>query len=126
MPASIIVIDDDQTIQETVRLDFEREGYAVTAVTTGEEALARIQSRRFDLAGVTTRRDRDWLVRYLRAPDQMLADQDPIAVTLFAKYKNAPMPNLRLSDGAIAVVLSFLEAQSGGRQDEARQGPAPR
>ncbi len=122
MPASIIVIDDDQTIQETVRLDFEREGYAVTAVTTGEEALARIQSRRF----VTTRRDRDWLVRYLRAPDQMLADQDPIAVTLFAKYKNAPMPNLRLSDGEIAVVLSFVEAQSGGRQDEARQGPAPR
>ena len=84
MRASIIVIDDDQTIQETVRLDFERAGCAVTA---GEEALAWIQRRRFDVAGV---------------------------------------PNLRLSDGAIAVVLSFLEAQSGGRQDEAQQGPAPR
>jgi protein SCO1/2 len=64
-----------------------------------------------DLAGVTTRRDRDWLVRYLRAPDQMLAEQDPIAVDLLAKYKNVPMPNLRLSDGEIATVLAYLEAQ---------------
>src|SRR5215510_14162766 len=51
-----------------------------------------------DLAGVTTRRDRDWLVRYLRAPDQMLAEQDAVAVALLAKYKNVPMPNLRLSE----------------------------
>ena len=63
-----------------------------------------------DLAAVTTRRERGWLVRYLRHPDQMLADKDPIAVALFEKYKNVPMPNLRLSEGEIAAVLSFLEA----------------
>ena len=79
-----------------------------------------------DLAGVTTRRDGGWLARYLRAPDQMLAEKDPIAVGPSAKYKNVPMPNLRLSEGEIAVVLSYLETQSGGRQDETRQGPAPR
>jgi protein SCO1/2 len=73
-----------------------------------------------DLAGVTTRRDRDWLVRYLRAPDQMLAQKDPIAVDLFAKYKNVPMPNLRLSESEIAVVLSYLEAQ--GRVSPKRAG----
>jgi protein SCO1 len=65
-----------------------------------------------DLVGVTTRRDRDWLVRYLRAPDQMLAEQDPIAVALLAKYKNITMPNLHLSDGEIATVLAYLEAQN--------------
>jgi len=64
-----------------------------------------------DLAGVTTRRNRDWLVRYLRAPDQMLADKDPIAVDLLARYKNVSMPNLHLSDGEIATVLTYLEAQ---------------
>ena len=63
-----------------------------------------------DLAGVTTRRERDWLARYLRRPDQMLEEKDPIAVALFEKYKNVPMPNLRLSEGEIASVLSFLEA----------------
>ena len=46
-----------------------------------------------DLAGVTGRRDRDWLVRYLKAPDRMLADKDPIAVSLNDKYKTVPMPN---------------------------------
>ena len=60
---------------------------------------------------MTTRRERSWLVRYLRAPDQMLAEKDPIVVALSAKYKNVTMPNLRLSDGEIAVLLSFLEAQ---------------
>ncbi len=65
-----------------------------------------------DLAAVTTRRERDWLIRYLKHPDQMLADKDPIAVALFEKYKNVPMPNLRLTEGEIAAVLSFLETAS--------------
>jgi protein SCO1/2 len=60
-----------------------------------------------DLAGVTTRRERTWLVQYLRAPDQMLAAQDPIAVALFAKYKSVLMPNLRLSDGEIAICITL-------------------
>jgi len=64
-----------------------------------------------DLAGVTTRRERSWLVRYLRAPDQMLAEKDPIATALSVQFKNIAMPNLRLSDGEIAILLSFLEAQ---------------
>jgi protein SCO1/2 len=73
-----------------------------------------------DLAGVTARRDHGWLVRYLRAPDQMLAEQDPIAVELFAKYKNVPMPNLRMSESEVALVLSYLESQ--GRASPERAG----
>src|SRR5437870_10970229 len=64
-----------------------------------------------DLAGVTTRRARDWLVRYLRAPDELLAEQDPIAIALLAQYKDVPMPNLHLNDGEIATVLAYLDAQ---------------
>jgi protein SCO1 len=77
-----------------------------------------------DLAGVTTRRDRDWLVRYLRAPDQMLAEQDAIAVALLAKYKNVPMPNLRLSESEIAIVLSYLESQGHASPERAGQDSA--
>jgi protein SCO1/2 len=65
-----------------------------------------------DLAGVTTRRARGWLVRYLRYPDRMLAEKDPVAVALFEKYRNVPMPNLRLSESEIEAVLSFLEASA--------------
>jgi protein SCO1 len=77
-----------------------------------------------DLAGVTTRRDRDWLVRYLRAPDQMLAEQDATAVALLAKYKNISMPNLHLSDGEIAIVLAYLELQGRASPERAGQDAA--
>jgi len=77
-----------------------------------------------DLAGVTIRRERDWLVRYLRAPDQMLAEQDATAVALLAKYKNVPMPNLRLSDSEIAIVLAYLEAQGRASPERAGQDAA--
>src|SRR5215510_10431162 len=50
-----------------------------------------------DLEGVTTRRERAWLVRYLREPDQVLAEHDPIATALLARYRDVQMPNLRLS-----------------------------
>ena len=67
-----------------------------------------------DLAGVTTRRDRTWLARYLAEPDRMRAEGDPIATALFAKYNNVPMPNLRLSGIEVAGLLSYLETQGGG------------
>jgi len=64
------------------------------------------------LGGRDGRRDHGWLLRYLRAPDQMLAEQDPIAVELSTKYKNVPMPNLRVkADGEIATVLSYWNSQ---------------
>jgi protein SCO1/2 len=65
-----------------------------------------------DLVNVTTRREHCWVGRYLAEPDKMLAEGDPIAVELFAKYKNVRMPNLRLSAEDVAVLLSHIEAKS--------------
>jgi len=76
-----------------------------------------------DLAGVTARRERAWLNRYIIAPDKMLAEGDPIAVALFEKYRYARMPNLRLSSDEAAAVLSYLEARSGAPREPARKDP---
>ena len=62
-----------------------------------------------DLAGVTARRDRAWLARYIMAPDKLLEERDPVAVALFEKYKYTRMPNLRVSQDEAAAVLSYLE-----------------
>lgn len=67
-----------------------------------------------DLAGVTTRRDRDWLARWLAAPDRMLAEGDPIATALFGQYKKVPMPNLQLSEADVAALISYMEAEPVG------------
>jgi protein SCO1/2 len=74
-----------------------------------------------DLLGVTTVRDHGWLTRFIQTPDKVLAEKDPIAVSLFEKYKQVRMPNLRLSDGDTAAVLNYLQAQS----TSAKAGRAP-
>ena len=44
-------------------------------------------------------------------PDRVRAAGDPIATALYAKYKNIPMPNLRLDRDDVAALLSYLESQ---------------
>jgi protein SCO1/2 len=65
-----------------------------------------------DLMNVTTRRDHCWVARYVAEPDRVLAEGDPIATELFAKYKNVRMPNLNLGPEDVAVLLSHIQAQT--------------
>jgi protein SCO1 len=75
-----------------------------------------------DLLGVTDRRDRTWLMRYIMAPEKMRAAGDPIATALSNKYKTVRMPNLSLASVDVADVLAYLEAHSGSAPRE----PAPK
>jgi len=61
-----------------------------------------------DLAGVSARRERAWLTRYVREPDAMLAAGDPVATGLYQKYKQVRMPNLRLSASEAGAIVSYL------------------
>lgn len=65
-----------------------------------------------DLLGVTRLRDRAWLARFIKTPDAMLEEGDPVAAALFSKYKQVPMPNLRLGDGDVQALLAYIEMQS--------------
>jgi len=73
-----------------------------------------------ELLGVTGRRERAWLARYLAEPETMLAEGDPIATALFDKYQTVRMPNLRLGGDDISALLSYLETQSGASRQQAR------
>jgi protein SCO1/2 len=65
-----------------------------------------------NLAGVLEMRERKWVERWLKEPDRMLAEKDPLALELFAQYRNVPMPNMRLNDFEIASVLDFVAEES--------------
>jgi protein SCO1/2 len=65
-----------------------------------------------DLAGVTARRSRAWLTRYISQPDALLAAGDPTAAALFRQYKEIRMPNLKLGASDVADLVSFLETAS--------------
>ena len=64
-----------------------------------------------DLRGVTSRRESDWLVRYVNNAQKMLAARDPIAVSLSEKYKTARMPNMRLDSGQVKDLIDYLQAR---------------
>ena len=82
-----------------------------------------------NLQGVADWRDPAWLARWIREPDRMLAEGDPLAVTLFEAYGRVPMPNMRLSVAEVAQVIEFLREESArtlaepaGRSAEESQG----
>ncbi|PWB45363.1 MAG: electron transporter SenC [Candidatus Methylomirabilota bacterium] len=78
-----------------------------------------------DLAGVTSRRERDWLARYLLAPDRLRADGDPIATELAAKYPSFPMPNVGLTHEQVSDLLDYLAAHDAARQGAQRTDSSP-
>ena len=65
-----------------------------------------------DLAQVTARRSTAWITRYLKEPDKVLAEAEPTAVLLSNRYPQVRMPNLRLGDEDVAVLIAYLDAQS--------------
>ena len=65
-----------------------------------------------DLMGVTEHRDMEWLLNWLRAPDQMLANNDPLASALFVKYNELAMPNLRLNRMEAEDLLDYISSES--------------
>lgn len=65
-----------------------------------------------DLKGVTGRRSRTWLSRYIQMPESVRAEGDPIAAVLSQKYKNMLMPNLSLGGADVADVIAYIETQT--------------
>jgi two-component system alkaline phosphatase synthesis response regulator PhoP len=45
----LLLVEDEVALRNTLRLNFEMEGYAVTTASTGPEALERMKGARFDL-----------------------------------------------------------------------------
>lgn len=62
-----------------------------------------------DLYGVTERRETKWLVEWMRAPDKMLAANDPLALSLVAQYDGLVMPNLRLNQQEVGDLLFYMD-----------------
>ena len=75
-----------------------------------------------DLAGVTERRDHDWLRRWLKDTNGMLAS-DPQARAMLEQWNYVRMPQVKLTDADINALLHYMaqetqrvRAQQGGGQ----------
>jgi protein SCO1/2 len=79
-----------------------------------------------DLANVVTSRPREWLRRWLKEPDKMLEEGDPVATALKAQFRNLPMPNFSFGDKEVDSLIEYMSAMDEKRaQDEAaKEGAA--
>lgn len=65
-----------------------------------------------DLKGVTSKRDPSWMIRWIREPDKMIAEGDPIATQLLKEYNNVPMSSFNLSEVQAKDIMAYMEAES--------------
>jgi mono/diheme cytochrome c family protein len=62
-----------------------------------------------DLYQVAQRRDREWLVRFIRNSQEVVKSGDEYAVKLFEQHNKVPMPPFAYSDEQINAVLNYIE-----------------
>jgi len=64
-----------------------------------------------DLKGVTERRQRSWLLKFVRSSQAVIQSGDPTAVSLFAQFKQQKMPDRSdLSELQISALMDYLAA----------------
>jgi protein SCO1 len=61
-----------------------------------------------DLAGVTARRDRDWLLEFISEPEKMRRQNDPVALELMAGFPTVRMPPMGISKTDAVDLLAYI------------------
>lgn len=65
-----------------------------------------------DLLMMSSRRSPEWLARFIREPDKMIAEKDATVLSMLPKFRNLPMPNLKLSPKDAVDLIAFIDAES--------------
>src|SRR5206468_11632005 len=85
----VLVIDDEKSVRQTLSEILTDEGYAVTAVESGEEGLRRLKEESFDLVFLDVwLRDRDGL-SILEAADGRLSEVPVVMISGHANVETA-------------------------------------
>jgi mono/diheme cytochrome c family protein len=65
-----------------------------------------------DLDGIMDRRDRDWLIRFIRSSQTLIKNGDQLAVEVFEAYNKMIMPDQSgLSGAQIDAILAYIDDQ---------------
>src|SRR5262245_57479885 len=71
-----------------------------------------------DLKGVTSRRQRPWLLKFVRSSQTVIQGGDPVATALFAEFKQQRMPDWTdLSEAQINAIMDWFSV-AGPEQKE--------
>lgn len=81
MPHKILLVEDEESLLDIIKLNLELEGYEVASVSNGKVALQEIRSKRFDLVVL----------------DVMLPEMDGFSICQAVRLENNPVPILFLT-----------------------------
>src|SRR5689334_23135921 len=62
-----------------------------------------------NLQGVTKRRPKEWLHKWVKNSQAVVKSGDPYAVELFNKFNKTPMTSFNLKDEEIDAILTYIE-----------------
>ena len=65
-----------------------------------------------DLAQIHTRREEAWLIRFVQASQEMIAEGDVDAVALFEEYNQLVMPPHAFSDDDVRAIIGYIARKS--------------
>ena len=64
-----------------------------------------------DLKGISGKRDKDWLIRFISIPDRLIAQGDPIARDIVKEF-GMPMPNLGVTEEEAQAIMVYIDSLS--------------
>ena len=87
--SKILVVDDEQSVATTIKAILQLDGNEVTAVTTGQEALAQLRETEFDVVLTDLRLDDLDGIEILRETQKLWPDTVSIMLTGYASLESA-------------------------------------
>lgn len=65
-----------------------------------------------DLLGVVDKRDPAWLSRWIQEPDEVLAEEDPLAIQLLNEFDRIAMKNQNIDQAAAESLIAYIKRES--------------
>ena len=63
-----------------------------------------------DLSGVYLKRDKEWLVDFIRSSQKLIKSGDTAAMAIYNEYNKIPMPDNQLSDEQILSLIEYIKS----------------
>lgn len=68
-----------------------------------------------DLKGAADRRPEEWLLRFIKSSQSVIASGDPVAVKLFEEFNKTPMPDMpQFSEADIKEIIEYIKGGGSG------------
>jgi cytochrome c551/c552 len=75
-----------------------------------------------DLSGVTSKRDFDWIVKFIKSSKDLIASGDADAVAIFEEFKKKPMPSHSNSVAEIQAMLDYIASGGASENSSSEEG----